>query len=76
MGKEAVRAVNRLGDIAAEGGRTPKGALERWAKQLLSGSMQRRNAEIPRQSELQISGKQGMRFDTSFAVPVCKCKCK
>ena len=28
---DAVKFVSRLGDIAAESGRIPKGALERWA---------------------------------------------
>ena len=41
MGKEAVKFVNRLGDIAAESGRIPKGAFVRWAKQLLSVTVQR-----------------------------------
>ena len=36
MGKEAVKFVNRLGDIAAESGHIPKGAFVRWAMQLLS----------------------------------------
>ena len=31
MGKEAVKFVNRLEDIAAESGRIPKGAIVRWA---------------------------------------------
>lgn len=35
MGMEAVRFVNRLGDIAAEIGHTPKGAFGRWAMRLL-----------------------------------------
>ena len=46
MGKEAVRFVNRLGDIAAESGRIPKGAFVRWAMQLLSVMVQRGNAEM------------------------------
>ena len=33
MGKEAVKFVNRLEDIAAESGRIPKGAFVRWAMQ-------------------------------------------
>ena len=38
MGKEAVKFVNRLGDIAcaAECGRITKGAFVRWEMQLLS----------------------------------------
>ena len=44
--------MNRLGDIAAESGRIPKGALVRWAMQLLSVTVQRRNAEMYRQSWL------------------------
>ena len=36
MGKQAVKLVNRRGDIAAESGRIPKGAFVRWAMQLLS----------------------------------------
>ena len=31
MGKEAVKFVNHLGDIAAESSRIPKGAFMRWA---------------------------------------------
>ena len=30
MGKEAVKFVNRLGDITAESGPIPKGASMRW----------------------------------------------
>ena len=41
MGKEAVKFVNCLGDIAAENGRIPKGAFVRWAMQLLSVTVQR-----------------------------------
>ena len=36
MGKEAVRFVNRLGDIADEIGRIPKGAFVRRAMQMLT----------------------------------------
>ena len=36
MGKEAVKSVNRLGDIAADSGRIPKDAFVRWTLQLLS----------------------------------------
>ena len=43
-GKEAVKFVNRLGDIAAESGRIPKGAIVRWAMHLLSVTVQRGNA--------------------------------
>ena len=35
IGKEAVKSVNRLGDIAAESGRIPKVEFVRWAIQLL-----------------------------------------
>ena len=52
MGKEAVRFVNRLGDIAAERGRIPKGEFVRWAMQLLSVTVQRGNAEMCRRSGL------------------------
>ena len=41
MGKQAVRFVTRLGDIAAEGRRTPNGACVRQAVQLLSAFVQR-----------------------------------
>ena len=47
MCKEAVMFANRLGDIAAESGRIPKGAFVRWAMRLLSVTVQRGNAEIP-----------------------------
>ena len=46
MGKEAVKFVNRLGDIAAESGRISKDAFVRWAMQLLSVTVQRGNAEF------------------------------
>ena len=69
MGKEAVRFVNRLGDIAAERGRIPKGAPVRWAMQLLSVTVQRGNAEMYRRSGL-ISREQGLQYDAGFAVPV------
>ena len=51
MGKEAVKFVNRLGDIAGESGRSPKGAFVRWAMQL-SVTVQRGNAEMYRRSRL------------------------
>ena len=38
--------MNRLGDIAAETGRIPKGALVCWAMQLLSVPVQRGDAEM------------------------------
>ena len=41
MGKDAVKFVNRLGDIAAASGRIPKGAFVRWVMQLLSETVQR-----------------------------------
>ena len=46
MGKMGVKFVNRLGDIAAESCRIPKGAFVRWAMQLLSVTVHRVNAEI------------------------------
>ena len=70
MGKEAVNFVNRLGDIAAESGRIPKGAFVRWAMQLLSVSVQRGNAEMYRRSGLIISREQGLCYDAGYAVPV------
>ena len=65
-----VKFVNRLGDIAAESGRIPKGAFVRWAMQLLSVTVQRGNAEMYRRSGLIISREQGFRYDAGFAVPV------
>ena len=47
MGKEAVKFVNRLGDIAAESGRISKGAFVRWAMLLLSVTVQWENADQP-----------------------------
>ena len=70
MGKEALKFVNRLGDIAAESGRIPKGAFVRWAMQLLSVTVQRGNAEMYRRSGLVISREQGLRYDAGFAVPM------
>ena len=55
MGKEAVKFVNRLGDIAAESGCIPKGAFVRWAMQLLLVTVQRGNAEMYHRSGLVIS---------------------
>ena len=55
MGKQAVKFVNRLGDIAAESGRIPKGAFVRWAMQLPSVTVQRGSVEINRRSGLVIS---------------------
>ena len=46
MGKETVKFVNRLGNIAAESGRVPKGAFVRWAVQLLLVTVQQGNAEM------------------------------
>ena len=68
MGKEAVRFVNRLGDIAAESGRILKGAFVRWAMQLLSVTVRRGNAEMCCQSGLIISREQSLRYDAGFAV--------
>ena len=62
--------MNRLGDIAAEGGRIPKGEFVRWAMQLLSVTVQRGNAEMYRRSGLIISWEQGFRYDAGYAVPV------
>ena len=62
--------MNRLGDIAAESGRIPKGAFVRWAMQLLSVTVQRGNAEMYRRSGLIISREQGLRYDAGFAEPV------
>ena len=70
MGKEAVQFMNRLGHIAAESGRIPKGAFGRWAMQLLSVKVQKVNAEMHRWSGLVISHEQRVHFDAGFAVPV------
>ena len=70
MGKKAVMFVNRLGDIAAESGRIPKGVFVRLAMQLPSVSVQRNNAKVYRWSALIISQEQGLRCDAGFAVPV------
>ena len=68
MGKEAVKFVNRLGDIAAESGCIPKGAFVRWAMQLLSVTVQRGNAKMYRRIGLVISRVQDMRYGADFAV--------
>ena len=65
-----LKFVNRLGDIAAESGRIPKGAFVRWAVQLLSVTVQRGIAEMYRRSGLVISREQGLRYDAGFAEPV------
>ena len=70
MVKDAVKFVNRLGNIAAESGRIPKGAFVRLAMQLLSVTVQRGNAEVYRRSWLIISREQGLRCDAGCAVPV------
>ena len=70
MGKEAVKFVNRLGDIAAESGRILKCAFVRWAMQLLSVTVLRGNAEMYRRSGLIISREQGLHYDSGSAVPV------
>ena len=62
--------VNRLGDIAAESGRIPKGEFLRWAMQLLSVTVQRSNAEMYCRCGLVISREQGLRYHAGFAVPV------
>ena len=67
MSKEAVKFVNRLGDIAAESGSIPKGAFVRRAMQLLSVTLQllsvtvqRGNAEMYRSGlPVVISREQG-----------------
>ena len=66
MGKEAVKFVNRLGDIAAESGRIPQGAFVRWAMRLLSVTVQWGNAEMYRRSGPVISREQGLRYDAGF----------
>ena len=70
MRKEAVKFVTRLGDIAVESGRIPKGAFVHWAVQLLSVTVQRGNAEMYHRSGLVISRDQGLRYDAGFAVTV------
>ena len=70
MGKEAVKFVNRLGDIPPDSGRIPKGAFARWAMQQLSVTVQRGKGEMYRRSGLVISREQGLRYDAGFAVPV------
>ena len=70
MGKEAVKLVNRHGDIAAESGRISKGVFVRWAMQLLLLTVQRGNAEMYRRSGPIISREQGLHYDAGFAVPV------
>ena len=54
MGKQAFKFVYRLGNIAAESGRIPKGAFVRCAMQLLSVTVQRGNAWMYRRSGLVI----------------------
>ena len=66
MGKEAVKFVNRLGHIAAESSRIPKGAFVRWAVQQLLVTVQRGKAEMYRRSGLIISREQGL---------LCQCRC-
>ena len=61
MGKEVVKFVNRLGDIAAESGRIAKDAFVRWAMQLPAVTVQRGDAEMYRRSGLIISREQGLR---------------
>ena len=70
MGKEAVKFVNHLADIAAESGRVPKGACACWAMQLLLVTVQRGDAEMYCRSGLIISREQGLRYDSGFTVPV------
>ena len=70
MGKETVKCVNRLGDIAVESGRIPKCTFVRWAMQLLSVMVQRGHAEMYCRSGPIISREQGFGYDSGFAVPV------
>ena len=63
MGKDAVRFVNRLGDIAAKSGRIPMAAFVHWTVQMLSMTVHRRNAEMYHQGGLVISRDQGLRYD-------------
>ena len=63
-----MKLVNRLGDIAAESVCIPKGSIVRWTMQLLSVTVQRRNAELYRRSGLIIS--RDFPYDAGFAVPV------
>ena len=60
MGKEGVKVVNRLGDIAADSGHIPKCAFVRWAVQ----RMQRCTAAVG------WSSRGSKRYDAGFAVPV------
>ena len=55
--KEAVRCVNRLGDIAAASEDIIKGAFVRWETQLLSVTVQRGDAKMYRRSGLAILRK-------------------
>ena len=59
MGKEAVRFVNRLGDVVADSGRIPEGALVRWATPLLSVAVQRGGADMYQGSGRVISTEHG-----------------
>ena len=70
MGKEAVRFVDRLGDIAAGSGRITKGAFVLWGMHLLSVTVQRGNAEMYRRSGLVILYEHGLHYDAGFALPV------
>ena len=72
MGKEAVKFMNRLGDIAAESGRIPNGAFVRWAMQMLSVTVQRGNAEIYRRSGLVMSGESPVKVCVMLAL---RCQC-
>ena len=70
MCKEAVKLLNRLGDIAAESGRILKVAFVRWIVQPLSMTVPGGNAEMYRRSGLIILPEQGLRYDAGLAVPV------
>ena len=65
--------MNRLGHIAAESGRIPKGALVRWAMQLLLVTVQRGSAEIYRRSGLIISRASMVCTDSYRHLPLAMC---
>ena len=70
MGKEAVRFVDRVAEVAAESGRIPKGAFTRWAMRVLSVALQKGNAFMYRKSGLVISREQGVHYEPGLEVPV------
>ena len=69
MDREAVRDVNRLGDVAAESGRIPKAWSARRVMPLLSGRVQRGCAEIYARSGLVMPHEQGLRYGAGLTVP-------